>query len=648
MKKLSVIIVNYNVCYFLEQTLKSVLNASKNMSVEIFVVDNNSVDGSVKMVKEKFPQVHLIANKDNVGFSKANNQAMRIATGEYFLLLNPDTVVEEETFEKSCQFMDEHPDAGGLGVKMVDGAGVFLPESKRALPTPEVAFYKMFGLSKFFPKSKKFGKYHLGFLDENETHEIEILAGAFMLMRKDALDKVGLLDEDYFMYGEDIDLSWRLIKGGYKNYYYPYTRIIHYKGESTKRTSVNYVFIFYGAMIIFAKKHFSKGSANVFTFLIRTAIYLKAGIHIFKNIVKKVVHPLLDSSLLFSAMYFMKEYWQSTFKPTDADYPPEYMTVVVPVYIGIYLVCNYLSGANDQPYRISKILRGVLVGLIMISAFTNFAEGLRYSRSLIIFSGFIAAGVFILTRLLRHFVLYGTFRFKDEREKKVALVGSKEECARVEALLKELKISVKYEGFITPETNDEENPYFLGSLRQLDEIIVIYKIDELIFCSKDVPAQQVIDFMINTPNVDFKTVPDNSNYIIGSNSKNRPGDYYTFEVKFNLAEKGSERNKRIFDIITSLSALLGYPFVLWFVEKKWNFFLNIFRVLFGVRTWVGFSGVTNSTLPRIKNGVLKSYYVDGFGLEEETQKRLDIMYAKNYTVINDFEIFFKSFSRLGN
>ena len=239
MVDLTVVIVNYNVSYFLEQCLHSVLKAAERIDCEIFVVDNNSVDGSVALVRQKFPEVKLIVNKDNVGFSRANNQAIRESNGRYVLLLNPDTLVEEDTFSKTVGFMDEHPNAGGLGVKMIDGKGRFLPESKRGLPTPSVAFYKIFGLSALFPKSKIFGKYHLGFLSKEETHSVEVLSGAFMLMRKSALDKVGLLDEDFFMYGEDIDLSYRIILGGYKNYYYHNARIIHYKGESTKKSSVN-------------------------------------------------------------------------------------------------------------------------------------------------------------------------------------------------------------------------------------------------------------------------------------------------------------------------------------------------------------------------------------------------------------------------
>src|SRR5690554_5280450 len=199
--KLSVIIVNYNVKHFLEQCLHSVVKASRNIQSEIIVVDNNSVDGSVQLVKKKFPDILLIENQNNLGFSAANNQAIRSSTGKYVLLLNPDTVVEEDTFFKVINFMDAHPEAGGLGVKMIDGKGNFLPESKRGLPTPWVAFCKMFGLSALFPRSRKLGKYHLSYLDNNSIHEVDVLAGAFMLLRKKTLNQIGLLDETFFMYG---------------------------------------------------------------------------------------------------------------------------------------------------------------------------------------------------------------------------------------------------------------------------------------------------------------------------------------------------------------------------------------------------------------------------------------------------------------
>ncbi len=233
--ELSIIIVNYNVKHFLEQCLNSVYKATNGIEAEIIVIDNNSVDGSLNLIREKFKDVILVSNKKNTGFSVANNQGIKMAKGNNILLLNPDTVVQEDTFIKCLEFLDNHKDAGALGVKMYDGNGRFLPESKRGLPTPLVAFYKIFGLAYLFPQSKVFGNYHLGFLSKNEDHKVDILSGAFMMIKKEVLEKVGLLDEAFFMYGEDIDLSYKALKKGYSNYYLGDVKIIHFKGESTDK-----------------------------------------------------------------------------------------------------------------------------------------------------------------------------------------------------------------------------------------------------------------------------------------------------------------------------------------------------------------------------------------------------------------------------
>lgn len=272
--KLSIVIVNYNVKYFLEQCLCSVRAAIAGMEVEVFVVDNNSADGSVEYLRPLFPEVVFIANNDNPGFASANNQAIRQATGEYILLLNPDTVIGEDSLRTLCFFMDEHPEAGAAGVKMLDGHGRFLPESKRSFPSPWVSFCKIFGLSKLCPNSRVFARYSLPYLSAGKQHEVEVLAGAFMLLRREALDKAGLLDESFFMYGEDIDLSYRIVLAGYKNYYIP-ERILHYKGESTKYADLKYVKAFYGAMLIFYRKYYP-GSSWLMSAIIRVAILLRA------------------------------------------------------------------------------------------------------------------------------------------------------------------------------------------------------------------------------------------------------------------------------------------------------------------------------------------------------------------------------------
>jgi GT2 family glycosyltransferase len=271
---LNIIIVSYNVCELLEQCLYSVVNASKNISTHITVVDNNSSDASVNMVEKKFPFVSIIKNTTNKGFSAANNQAIKSAKGDYILLLNPDTVVKYDTLYKSISFMQQHPDAGALGVKMFNGEGDYLPESKRGLPTPWVAFCKMSGLSGLFPTSKLFNNYYLGHLDNDGTHEVEVLAGAFMLIQKKVLDKIGLLDERFFMYGEDIDLSYRITQAGYKNHYFPEVSIIHYKGKSSSQNIDAYINHFYGSMIIFYKKHFMKSQFSLSALVIIGGIKL--------------------------------------------------------------------------------------------------------------------------------------------------------------------------------------------------------------------------------------------------------------------------------------------------------------------------------------------------------------------------------------
>ena len=255
---LSVIIVNYNVKQLLKECLQSVIKASEDIETEVIIVDNNSSDGSVKMLKEEFPEVKLIANKNNVGFSAANNQGIKQIKGKHILLLNPDTLVPKDTFKKCLEFMNRTPNCGALGVHMHDKSGDFLPESKRGLPTPWVSFCKMFGLNKFFPHSSLFNRYHLGYLKNDKNHIVDVLAGAFMWIRKSVLKKTGLLDEKFFMYGEDIDLSYRIQKSGFENWYLGTVKILHYKGESTNKYSYVYIQRFYTAMLIFAKKHFPK------------------------------------------------------------------------------------------------------------------------------------------------------------------------------------------------------------------------------------------------------------------------------------------------------------------------------------------------------------------------------------------------------
>ena len=266
------------------------LRASEGLEVETFVVDNHSSDGTVEYLTPLFPQVRFISNEENVGFSRANNQAIREAKGQYILLLNPDTFVTEQTFQDCIQYLDQHPEVGAIGCAMYGWDGRFAWESRRGVPTPWTSFCKMVGLTCLFPHSRRFGRYYMRYLNREQANYIDIVSGAFCMLRREALEQVGLLDETFFMYGEDIDLSYRLLQAGWRNAYVP-TPILHYKGESTQKTTFRYVHIFYQAMLIFFDKHFRR-RRPILALLVRLAVLLRAGLDVVKQTFHKVVAHL--------------------------------------------------------------------------------------------------------------------------------------------------------------------------------------------------------------------------------------------------------------------------------------------------------------------------------------------------------------------
>jgi len=648
--KLSVVIVNYNVKHFIEQCLFSVLKASENIACEIFVVDNNSVDGSVTIIKDKFPQVNLIVNKANTGFSVANNQAIRLAKGEYVLLLNPDTVVQEDTFTKVITFMNTHADAGGLGVKMLDGQGNFAPESKRGLPTPFVAFYKMVGLSRFFPNSSKFGKYHLSYLPQDQINEVDVLSGAFMLMRKSVLDKIGLLDETFFMYGEDIDLSYRIQKAGYKNYYFPETQIIHYKGESTKRSSLNYVIIFYKAMAIFSRKHFSGSNAFWFNALIHFAIFLKAGIAILNRFFKAFTVPILDFLVITFGLFILKDIYQQHTGFSEDIYSQKLISVAFPLYAIIWIVMVYFNGGYDKPIKLLKISRGILFGTVFIlMGYSLLPEYLRFSRALILLGTSWALVSFIVTRFLFHFLNIKSYSLFSAKTKRIAIIGEEQEFNRVSALLKETQANPSFVGFVSAENNGVHNPNYIGKIIQIDEVIKVHQINEIIFCAKDISTQFIINNMLTlvSSGVDFKIAPPESLSIIGSNNIDTAGDLYMIDVN-SISKSSNKRNKRLLDIGVSILALIFSPILFFMQEKKQNYFLNCLNVLFGFYSWVGYGKLTDKSLPQIKRSVLSpSILIIADIVDSDKVKLANLRYAKDYKVEKDILLIWKCRKKLG-
>ncbi len=646
---LSVIIVNYNVKHFLEQCLHAVIKASRNIPTEVFVVDNHSADGSNQLVKEKFPSVHLIENSENAGFSKANNQAIRIAKGKYILLLNPDTVVEEDTFTKTTAFMDQHPEAGGLGVKMIDGKGNFLPESKRGLPTPWVAFCKMSGLSKLFPRSRKFGEYHLSYLDNNLIHSVDVLAGAFMLLRREALTRVGMLDETFFMYGEDIDLSYRMILGGYKNYYFPETTIIHYKGESTKKGSLNYVRVFYQAMIIFAKKHFSGEGAGIFSLLLHLAIWLRALLSVFHRFINRLLLPLFDGLLIYAGFRLLTPVWEN-YRYEPGYYPPEFLAWVVPLYILFWLVAILFSGGYKKPVNLFHVARGILWGTIAILlAYSLVDEVYRFSRALILLGWVWATVMLILYRLLLHWLRLKNFRLDIQRTKKIAIAGHYEEAVRVREILRQTDVKSELAGFLSIDPDDRGDQY-IGSLSQLNEVVRINHIDEIIFCAENIRSAEIIEAMLDLTSldVDFKIAPPESISIIGSNSIHTAGDLYVVHINA-ISKSANRRKKRSFDIVASILFLLFSPGLIWFYRQKGAFFRNTGAILAGKKSWVGYTSLAENhpELPPLKPGILSP--ADIFknpSAETRQNNRLNLLYARDYSIKTDAEILLCGWKKL--
>lgn len=638
MPQLSIVIVNYNVKHFLEQVLLSVDAASQQLEIEVWVVDNNSVDGSMDMVEERFPWVKTILNKENVGFSKANNQAMKQSVSPHILLLNPDTVLQEDTLMKCVEYMDQHPEVGGLGVRMIDGKGKFLPESKRGLPTPKAAFYKMTGLASIFPKSKEFGRYHMKYLPEFKTNEVDVLAGAFMMLRKETLDKIGLLDEQFFMYGEDIDLSYRITLGGYKNVYFPETTIIHYKGESTKKRSVNYLKVFYSAMVLFAKKHYPTRRAGQFAFWIQLAIYFRAFLAVFFRGIQQFWLPLAEFVLIYFGYFGIAKYWELYHKFVPNFYPLEYYLLHIPVYAMVAQLAVFISGGYDKPYRSKRIFRGAVVGsFLLYTIYAFFPKELQFSRAILALGSAWTVGGLMLFRTFLARTGMVPLVWTAPMGKRIAVVASPKELKRIGALLDGGEVNYQLLVSVSPENERLESS--VGSFTQLPEVVEIYNIDVIIFSAKEVRTSDIIQMMseLSEEEVELKIAPDKGEFIIGSNSKNEPGELFTLDVKYALSERYNKRRKRIFDVMFSLLLLLGLIVPLVYLNKKIRqLFGQLFSVLAGNKTWVSYEGLnTSKLLPELKSGVV---YSSGPWTNSKFEGDVNHVYAKEYTVSRDVYI----------
>lgn len=640
--QLSIIIVNYNVKYFLEHCLLSVFRACDGLEAEVLVVDNASNDGSVAMVQARFPQAVLIANTNNVGFAKANNQAVALAKGDYILYLNPDTILPEDCLHKCYAYMQAHPQAGALGCRLVDGKGAFLPESKRGFPSAAVAFYKISGLSGLFPRSRRFNQYHLGYLSEHETHAVDVLVGCFMFCRKSVIDQVGSFDETYFMYGEDIDLSYRIKQAGFENVYFPETTVIHYKGESTKKGSLNYVRMFYQAMIIFAKKHFSSSQKQAFVLMIQCAIYFRAILALLIRVFNIIKLPLLDAGMMLLALWSMKQVWVLHVK-TDTLYAPSLLWSFFAGYILTWTGTVFLSGGYDKPYKASRLMRGMLWGgLITLSVYGLLPETLRFSRGITVLGALSATLLMLLYRAFLQALGVEQLSPEGSRHQRVLLVSDGDGEQAIRNLWHQAHIDKQLVGCVDiGETRHESG---LGIIRELPWLARVYQASEIIYVQHKLSFQTIIESMQAVgPQFDYKLHSLGTDSIIGSNSKNTAGDLYTTDIRYALSEPGARRNKRLADIGFSLLGILLFPVLAWFLKKPMAWFGHMVQVVLGKKTWVGYEN--RKPFPYCKPYLIP---LDGGHLAPHDERQIPLvrLYARDYSVQDDIQRIWKAWRTL--
>jgi len=644
---LSIIIVNYNVKHFLEQCLCSVRKAVQGLQAEIIVIDNKSTDNSLEYVRPRFPGIIFIANQTNTGFAQACNQGLKRAQGKYILFLNPDTILPEDCLQKSIAFLEARPEAGALGIKMIDGSGHFLRESKRSFPSPLTSFYKLSGLARLFPRSAVFARYHLGNLDENKDHPVDVLAGAYMMVKKEVLDKTGAFDETFFMYGEDIDLSYRIQQAGYINYYFSGSSIIHFKGESTKRSSMNYVRMFYNAMSIFVRKHYGGSKASIFNILIHIAIWARAAMSAIAGFIRRIGLPLIDAGIILLSFWIMKNIWNAYVK-TDTQYETKILWIAFPAFTLVYLVTAYYAGLYDRWYKKSELVKSTLIAtIVLLAGYALMPEQYRFSRGIIFFGALLA---FILIAVLR-WVLVQTGVLSGSNEKEdhgsTLIVGTKAEYENCLQLMNEAGAQQKILGCVAMEPGDETAH---GNWPALENVVSSVPLKEIIFCQGFLSFKDIVDFLPQLKNKTKLMIhAEDSQSIVGSKSGKSSGESLSRENGFHLADPYNRRLKRLLDISVALIGVIGFPVNLFIVKKPLGFLSNCLSVLFGRKTWIGYNTAT-SDLPQLRHGILTSNGLpagERQALPVQSLQMMDYWYARDYEVGRDIKLIRRGYRQLG-
>ncbi|MBI2619521.1 MAG: glycosyltransferase [Ignavibacteriales bacterium] len=662
--QLSVIIVNYNVREFLSHALVSLTKALKGIAGEIIVVDNASDDGSVEMMRRDFPKVRLIANKSNLGFAKANNLALKKARGQCILLINPDTIVQENTLRVMAKFFEENPDVGLAGCKILNPDGSFQLACRRSFPTTWVAFTKISGLSVLFPKSPLFGRYNLTYLSPDETYEVDAVSGSFMMVRREAFKRVGGLDEGFFMYGEDLDWCYRFQRAGWKNYYVHSTQIIHYKGESTRRSSIDEIRMFYDAMRLFVRKHLRRPWPV--TLILRLGITLSSWMAMIRQSLRPFAAAAIDVVLIVASLMVAEivRLGELFHYPAYA-YPAVYTLPSVLIVAGLY-------GAGVYTHRrmsVSRTALVVFVSYVIISAMVAFFKDYAFSRLVIVLSGafnmILLPGWRLVLRLRGRATAEGR---KSLFGRRTLIVGVDESARK---LLKRLRqrIGDGYEvlGFIdygrrNVGRNVDGVP-IVGSLDNVGKVIHEQRVNDVIFSTEKLSYADILSVIGRTSNrsVNYHLVPNTLEVIIGKASVDSLNDLPLVQISYNIEKPLNRLLKRAFDITTSALLLISvYPFV--YLSKVLSgqplsgFIPSLPSVFSGRRSLVGppeeelserlQNGQGMAAVNLGKPGLTGLIQLQGDRrLSREEQEQYHLYYARNQSVLLDLEILLKTFLR---
>jgi len=657
MNDLSIIIVNYNVKQFLINLVESIYKAVKSISFEIIVVDNASEDGSIETLQNKYPEVRLIANKVNVGFGAANNQALQLAKGKYLLLLNPDTIVNEDTFTKMISFFNNNNEVGIAGCKVLNPDGTLQLACRRSFPGPWTSFTKVIGLSQLFPGTKLFARYNLTYLDENKSYEVDAVSGAFMMIRREVYEKIGGFDQQFFMYGEDLDICYRAQKAGFKVYYVHSTEIIHYKGESTKRSTIDETKVFYDAMQLFVRKHLS--SSFIVGTILQTAIIFRKLLAFAQNYSLAIFSAIMDF-LLFSVSVMLAEkmYSNTHWRGFPESVLP--WVYIVPSFIQL-VISIFGSVYKKNSISVLRILISLFYGLILLSSLTFFFKQVAFSRAVVLItyllSTILLSGWRIAVKILFNFGLS-----TDVKKSRTLIIGDDLKTEELASKLKTYSSKVyKIIGFVSfrkDRIGEKAGAYrILGSTENIRKLINDEKIDKVIFSNENLALNQMFAIVAESQgtNVEFLVAGKELDYLVGKSSITMLDDIPLVKVQYNISSLIHRFAKRSFDLaFSSLILILVFPFIYLFkkfISSKSDFIQFIHDVP-GV-----FTGRNSFVGPRVvsfhddlyvgKPGLTGYWYVENLSQNDADEiKKLDIFYAKNSNIWLDLEILGLTFAKM--